>query len=84
MKTDNESNQPKRIFLTDYKAPSFSVQSIDLHFNLHETATLVTATQKVTKLEEAPLILNGENLKLKKIKINGQELAASDFSVATD
>ncbi|MBY0554157.1 aminopeptidase N [bacterium] len=81
MKTDTESNQPKRILLSDYKAPSFRIKSIDLHFDLYETATKVKATQIVEKIENAPLILNGELLKLESIKIDGKILAANEYAV---
>lgn len=79
MITDSDSNQPQRILLTDYKAPSFQVKSIDLHFDLHETKTIVHATQLIEKTEEAPLILNGENLKLISIKIDDQDLSTTDY-----
>ncbi|MBK8397555.1 MAG: aminopeptidase N [Leptospiraceae bacterium] len=81
MHTDNTTNQPKRIFLKDYKAPSFKVQSIDLFFNLHETNTQVKAIQKIEKLEESPLMLDGENLKLLSIKIDDRELSSADFFI---
>lgn len=81
MKTDTESNQPKRILLSDYKAPSFRIKSIELHFDLHETATQVKATQVVEKIENAPLVLNGELLKLESIKIDGKVLAANEYAV---
>ena len=84
MHTDNTTNQPKRIFLKDYKAPSFKVQSIDLFFNLHETNTQVKAIQKIEKLEESPLILDGENLKLLSIKIDGKELLTAEYSVTEE
>lgn len=84
MKTDNESNQPKRIFLSDYKAPSFRVKSIDLHFNLHESATLVRAIQQIEKTEEAELVLNGEGLVLKSISINGKTLNSDQYVVTEE
>ena len=74
MKTDNESNQPKRIFLTDYKAPSFRIKSIDLHFDLHESATTVKAVQQIEKIEDVDLVLNGEGLILKYVSIDGKTL----------
>jgi aminopeptidase N len=82
--TNSESNQPKRIFLTDYKAPSFQVKSIELHFNLHETATKVKAVQQFEKTEENSLVLNGENLKLISIKVDGQDLAPSAYEVTKE
>lgn len=79
MKTGSDSSQPQRILLTDYKAPSFKVKNIDLHFDLHETKTTVQATQLIEKTEEAPLILNGENLKLISIKIDDRDLSVTDY-----
>ena len=79
MKTDSETSQPKRILLCDYKAPAFEVKSLALHFDLHETKTTVTATQILEKLDESDLVLNGENLKLKSIKIDGRELTPAEF-----
>jgi aminopeptidase N len=81
MKTDAESNQPKRILLTDYKAPSFRIKSVDLHFDLHETATKVKATQVIEKIENSTLVLNGELLKLESIKIDGKILAENEYAV---
>lgn len=84
MKTDNNSTQPKRIYLSDYKAPPFKIKSIDLHFNLHETATIVKATQQIERLEDVPLILDGENLKLKSLKIDGLELHTTQYEVSPE
>ena len=81
LKIDTESIQPKRILLTDYKAPAFRVKSIDLHFSLHETQTQVRATQVIEKTEESSLVLNGENLKLISIKINGRDLLKTEYSL---
>ncbi len=76
---NTDMNQPKRIFLKDYKAPSFHVKSIDLYFQLHETNTKVKATQVIEKLEESSLVLNGEGLKLISIHIDGKELSAAEY-----
>ncbi len=81
MNTDTNSNQPKRIFLTDYKAPSFQVKSIELYFNLHEINTKVKAKQVIEKLEDSPLVLNGEGLKLISLHIDGKELSTAEYLV---
>ena len=83
MKTDQDSNQPSRIFLKDYESPGFSVQNIQLHFNLSESKTVVTTKMRLQKLKDAPLVLDGENLKLVWIKLNEQNLAPKDY-VLTD
>ncbi len=84
MKTDNSTTQPKRIFLTDYKAPSFKIKSIDLHFNLNESETWVNAVQQIERLEDVPLVLNGENLILKSLKIDGLELHTTQYEVGPE
>ena len=71
---------PKRIFLSDYKAPDFQVKEISLHFNLFETKTIVTAVQEIKKINDAPLVLNGEALTLLSIKIDGNELSKDKYS----
>jgi len=84
VKTDNNSTQPKRIYLADYKAPSFKIKSIDLYFNLNETETWVHAVQQIERLEDVPLVLNGENLELKSLKIDGLELHTTQYEVGPE
>lgn len=70
MKTD----APKIIKLSDYKKPDYLVESIDLTFLLEDQKTNVQSKMKIIKntKEMAPLILNGEELTLKSLKINGE------------
>lgn len=70
MKTD----APKVIKLSEYKQPDYLVQTIDLVFHLDSTQTLVQSKMTITKNnnEGAPLVLNGEELTLKSVKINGE------------
>jgi aminopeptidase N len=63
-----------RIFLKDYVAPQFTVDSIHLYFNLHEKNTFVTQTAKYKKLSESSLLLDGAQLKLITIELNGRKL----------
>ena len=73
MKTD----APKIIKLSEYKQPDYLVETIDLTFQLDSTKTLVQSSIKILKNNEvgAPLILNGEELTLKSVKINGETFA---------
>jgi aminopeptidase N len=70
MKTD----APKIIKLDEYKKPDYLVHTIDLVFNLDSTKTLVQSKMKITRnqTEAAPLVLNGEELTLKSLKLNGE------------
>lgn len=77
----NTANEIK--YLKDYVAPKFDVESLELIFDLHETATQVTAKAVIRKrIAAAPLILNGENLSLQSIKLDGKELSQSQYTIA--
>ena len=71
MKTDT----PKTIKLSEYKKPDYLVQTIDLVLTLDDTKTLVQSkmTLKRTVSEATPLVLNGEELKLLSVKLNGEK-----------
>ncbi len=73
---------PKTIFLSDYQSPAYDVISLDLHFDLNETATIVTATQCIEQLKQEPMQLNGEALKLLSVKIDGILLSADKYQLS--
>jgi aminopeptidase N len=81
MGMNQEAHQPKRIYLKDYQAPSFEILQVQLHFNLAESQTRVKAKLQMKKLVDAPLVLNGENLKLVSVRLNEKALASNDYSV---
>ncbi len=68
--------------LKDYTTPKFEIKSIDLIVELHEIKTKVTAKLSIiTKCENEPLVLNGENLSLISLKLNGAELKKMQYSL---
>ncbi len=69
-------------YLKDYQSPTYGVDSIHLHFNLHASATVVTSVLKMTKLKSEPLVLNGVQLKLLSLELNGT--AFTDFVLSGD
>ncbi len=76
---------PKEIFLKDYKAPSFAFETLNLKFQLGEEHTVVTSSIHVipkTTGGKSPLVLDGENLKLVSVKINGQKLGDDKITVS--
>ncbi len=76
------TEEPRAIHLADYKAPDFRITHVQLDFALHPEATRVTARlQIVRKTPDAPLVLNGEELKLVSVTIDGRALAAGDYRV---
>jgi len=78
--SEKQAPQPK--YLKDYKAPEFKVNSLYLDFNLNEEVTTVKATIEFERLKNDAknLVLAGEELQLKSVKINGQELSAESYT----
>ncbi|MBV9045602.1 MAG: aminopeptidase N, partial [Alphaproteobacteria bacterium] len=74
------------INLKDYRAPDYRISEISLDFVLDPLATRVTAISKVTRTGAAgaPLVLDGEELKLVSIAIDGRALGASDYVLGKD
>lgn len=72
----------EKIFLKDYKSPAFMVESVNLDFNLNEDfCRVVTKTQLKTLMADVPLRLNGEDLKLVSVKINGSLLSENQYQL---
>ena len=82
--------QPKIIRLEDYRAPDYLIDETKLHIQLNDDETLVTATLVMRrnpldkKRGEGELILDGQELELRKVLLNGLELKSEDYRVAAD
>jgi len=75
----------EKIYLKDYKAPAFSVDSVHLDFNLNEDFCRVVTKSQMKQLEAgSALHLNGEDLKLVSVKINGQALSPSQYQLTAE
>ncbi|XP_047970102.1 puromycin-sensitive aminopeptidase isoform X2 [Salvia hispanica] len=75
---------PKEIFLKDYKEPDYFFEKVDLNFQLGEETTLVFSKIFVSPRVEgcsAPLVLDGADLKLIVLKVNGEDVKGDDFHV---
>ncbi|XP_040946411.1 puromycin-sensitive aminopeptidase isoform X2 [Gossypium hirsutum] len=73
---------PKEIFLKDYKSPDYYFDTVDLRFSLGEEKTIVASKITVFPRVEgssAPLVLDGVDLKLISIKVDGKELKEGDY-----
>ena len=74
----------KKTYEKDYRKPDFKIPSIYLDFNIHKGFTIVKSRLKIiAEINDdginKPLILNGINLKLRSLKINGTELDKKDY-----
>ncbi|HEX7673256.1 MAG TPA: aminopeptidase N [Bdellovibrio sp.] len=75
----------EKIYLKDYKGPAFSVDSMHLDFNLNEDFCRVRAKSQVKQLTSgAPLHLNGVDLKLVSVKINGETLKETQYQITAE
>ncbi|TYJ41564.1 hypothetical protein E1A91_A03G031200v1 [Gossypium mustelinum] len=79
---ESEMDAPKEIFLKDYKSPDYYFDTVDLRFSLGEEKTIVASKITVFPRVEgssAPLVLDGVDLKLISIKVDGKELKEGDY-----
>ncbi|MFD2204032.1 aminopeptidase N [Kiloniella antarctica] len=74
--------QVNAIHLKDYIAPSFLVNHVDLEFILEPKKTIVTSWLKLTRNPDVggPLVLDGDELRLLSIKVDGKLLETSKYA----
>jgi len=76
------TEEPRAVHLKDYRPPSYRISEIALDFLLDPDTTRVTATSKVVRVGAAvPLVLDGEQLKLISVAIDGRQLQPSAYKV---
>ena len=79
---------PKTIYLKDYKPPQYLIESVKLTFELGEEQTRVVSELEVRRNAEIDgrhiLELDGEELVLGDLYLNGKALSDSEFSVNKD
>ena len=79
---------PNAIHLRDYTPPAFLIESVDLHFELDEAHTTVRARSRLRRNPASasigPLVLDGQELELLSIYLDGAALAAGEFAVDAD
>ncbi|MEN4053558.1 aminopeptidase N [Sulfurimonas sp. NWX79] len=76
------SEQPKAIYLKDYKKPSFAIKSVNLTFELYEEETIVTNVMEFLKLENVTdLRLHTEELELLEIELDGMVLSGEHYNI---
>lgn len=73
---------PQTIRLADYQKPAYLVDTVELHFDLDPTKTIVSSKLQMRRHPEedgGELKLDGEQLKLLSIKLDGKTLAANEY-----
>lgn len=82
--------QARTIFLKDYTVPSFLIEKTELHFELEETQTRVSSKLLIRRNPElvgnnqASLQLDGQDMVLESLRIDGQELSPEDYVVGEE
>ena len=77
---------PKTIYLKDYTPSDFLIPSVELDVALLDDYTRVTSKLEIRRNPDAggghaPLVLDGEELALESVKLNGRALAESDYAL---
>jgi aminopeptidase N len=86
--SSHNTSSPATVYLRDYQPPIYFIPQIHLDFDLYEDRTIVTATSQVEKspkvMAGGALQLDGSQLQLLSIKINGQELKSTDYTLTPE
>ena len=67
--------QPKTIYLKDYTPPAFRVDSVELDVNIRDSDALVRARLGIRRAGPGPLVLDGDELELLSIRLDGKPVA---------
>lgn len=79
--------QAEAIYLADYRAPDFLIDSVDLRFELDEQTTRVTTEMQLRRNQDAscePLVLHGQDLELISVSLNGKVLPENEYVQDTE
>ena len=79
---------PKTVYAKDYKKPEYQIDAVDMTFELESENTKATAVMKVRREagvpEGTPMFLNGEELNLTGLALNGKPLKDKDYLLNED
>jgi aminopeptidase N len=81
------TEEPRPVRLEDYRPPDWRIGTVDLDVALHPTATIVRAKLSVRPNganAPAPLVLDGDELTLRSICLDGKPLPAESFVATPD
>jgi len=75
---------PQTIHLKDYTPPAFLISTVDLDVDIRDSLATVHATLKLARnpargTGAGPLVLDGKDLELASVAIDGRALAASEY-----
>ena len=83
MRTDT----PQTIYRKDYTPPSYLVETVELGFDLDPAATVVATRltmQRNPASKSHDIVLNGEGVKLVKLRVNGVQLKRTQYQLSKE
>ncbi len=72
------------VYLKNYQAPFFAVETVDLSFDLYDDHALVKSTLKMKRQHKGSLHLFGDELELISLHMNGKKLESSSYKLQDD
>src|ERR1700691_6154774 len=81
------TEEPRPVRLKDYRPPDWLIETVELDVSLHPTATTVRAKLKLKPNAAgapAPLVLDGDELSLSSLALDGKKLPAESFVATPD
>ncbi len=83
-----KDSTPVIIHREDYRPSPYRIESVELTFQLDEEATVVRAVSHVVRVEgaaaDASLVLDGQDIRLLSISIDGRALKAGEYTLADE
>ncbi|EHL29319.1 aminopeptidase N [Legionella drancourtii] len=72
------------IYLKNYQAPLFAVDTVNLNFDLYHDHALVRSELKLTRQHPGALHLYGDELELVSVQMNGRQLEPTEYQASPD
>ncbi|QMT58858.1 aminopeptidase N [Legionella sp. PC997] len=72
------------VYLKNYQPPFFTVETVNLNFDLYDDHALVQSELKLIRQHQGPLHLYGDELELVSVHLNGQKLEPSAYTLHED
>lgn len=78
--------EPKTIHLKDYTPSKYLIDAVDLEVDIFDDKTTVRSQLIIRKNSSGPahLELNGENMRLQKVLLDGRELGGNEYQLSND
>jgi len=75
------TSQPQEKFRRDYRSYDFEIEGVELSFVLHPETTRVHSRIRFRRVggANAPLVLDGEDLELIRLELDGRELGSDEY-----